>query len=252
MSAVLQAHRSKAEHVAQALLAQIVESGIEPGQTFGTELDLLNRFQVSRPTLRESLRILESQGVLELRPGPGGGIVVQRPSVDTLAHGLSVFLRLHHVPFISVLKARELIEPALAREAAVNGSEADFAELDGSIARMAAIDGDQEAFVAENRRFHSIIARAGGNKVLEAFWSTISILASGENHGVRYSFGSQRHVLAAHRAILDACRSRDGEAAAKAMALHVGALEHLVRQRYQHLLEEPTQVMARPGRPFAS
>ena len=65
----VQTHRSKAERVAQILLGQIVESGIAPGQTFGTELDLLNRFQVSRPTLRESLRILESQGVLELRPG---------------------------------------------------------------------------------------------------------------------------------------------------------------------------------------
>ncbi len=69
---------------------------------------------MSRPTLRESLKLLESQGVLELRPGPGGGIIVREPSTDLLAHGLSVFLRLHEVPFVTVLKAREVIEPALA------------------------------------------------------------------------------------------------------------------------------------------
>lgn len=251
MSTAAQAHRSKAEHVAQLLLAEIVESGIAPGHTFGTEPDLVARFGVSRPTLRESLRILESQGVLELRPGPGGGIVVRRPSVDTLAHGLSVFLRLHGVPFISVLRAREVIEPALAYEAATNGSDADFDELERSVERMALLS-EQKAFIEENRLFHGIIARAGGNKVLEAFWSTISILATGEHHGVRYSFGNQRHVLAAHRAILDACRRRDGTAASRAMAAHVGELEHLVRQRYQHLLAEPTRVMALPGRPFAS
>ena len=65
--------RSKAEHVAQRLLERIVAAKLSPGSSFATESELLSQFNVSRPTLRESLRILESQGVLELRPGPGGG-----------------------------------------------------------------------------------------------------------------------------------------------------------------------------------
>ena len=182
--------RSKSEQVAQALLEKIIQDNIKPGNSLGTEADLLTTFNVSRPTLRESLRILESQGVIEMRPGPGGGILVHQPSVDILAHGLSVFLRLHGVPFISVLQAREVIEPALAREAAINGTEEDFTELAASIERMRIIRDDQVAFIEENRIFHSIIARASGNKVLETFWSTISLLAHGEHHGLRYSFGN--------------------------------------------------------------
>ena len=137
-SALPRMPKSKTEHVAQRLLDKIIEAGLAPGSSFGTEAELLEQFGVSRPTLRESLRILESQGVLELRPGPGGGIMVKKPSIDILARGLSVFLRLHEVPFITVLKTREVIEPALAAEAAANGTEEDFDDMQASIDRMKA------------------------------------------------------------------------------------------------------------------
>lgn len=253
MSRAASTHRSKAEHVAQQLLERIIAAKLKPGVSFATEAELLSQFNVSRPTLRESLKLLESQGVLDRRPGPGGGIIVREPSTDLLAHGLSVFLRLHEVPFVTVLKAREVIEPALAYEAAVNGSEEDFGELEASIARMKVLDAqsNQEAFLEENRVFHSVIARASGNKVLEVFWDTISILAAGEHHGIRYSVGNQAHVVKAHQRILDACRRRDGNAAAAAMESHVTALENLVRVRYQHLLKHPTSVVERPGRSIA-
>lgn len=243
-------HRSKAEYVAQQLLERIIAAKLKPGASFATEAELLSQFKVSRPTLRESLKLLESQGVLDRRPGPGGGILVGRPSIDLLAHSLSVFLRLHEVPFVTVIKAREVIEPALAYEAAVNGTEEDFAELERSIERMKVLDAqnDQQAFLEENRVFHSVIARASGNKVLEVFWNAISILAAGEHHGIRYSVGNQAHVAKAHQRILDACRRRDGHAAAAAMESHVADLENLVRARYQHLLKYPTSVVERPGR----
>jgi GntR family transcriptional repressor for pyruvate dehydrogenase complex len=238
---------SKSQQVAQELLARIADANVDVGDTFATEATLLQEFKVSRPTLREAVRILESQGILEQRPGPGGGIIIRRPSLDMVAHSLSIFLRFNGVPFSAVLTSREVIEPALAAEAAVQATQKDLDEMASSIERMAAQGDDQEAFVAENRIFHSIVARASGNKVLETFWGTISLLASGEYHGVRYSFGNRQHVIAAHREILAACRKRDSGAAALAMAKHVGELEHLVRDRYQHLLGKPTRVRVNPG-----
>jgi len=253
VNAAASTHRSKAQHVAHLLLERIIAAKLKPGSSFATEAELLLQFNVSRPTLRESLRILESQGVLDVRPGPGGGIIVGKPSADLLAHGLSVFLRLHEVPFVTVLKAREVIEPALAYEAAENGTEEDFAALEASISRMKSVDAthDQEAFLEENRVFHGVIARASGNKVLEVFWHTISIVATGEHHGISYSVGNQAHVIKAHQRILDACRKRDGNAASAAMESHVSGLENLVRERYQHLLKHATSVVARPGRSLA-
>ncbi|MGD9806394.1 MAG: FadR/GntR family transcriptional regulator [Hyphomicrobiaceae bacterium] len=245
MNATARRSKSKAEYVASQLLEHIVESGAAPGSSFGTESDLLSQFDVSRPTLREGLRILESQGVVDIRPGPGGGLVTRKPSIEMLAHSLSIFLRLHDVPFATVLRAREVIEPALAREAAQNGSEDDFATMEASIVRMRAPGGDQATFMEENRVFHSAVARASGNIVLEVFWTAISIVASGEHHGIKYSFGNRQHVIDAHVRILQACRKRNGGTAAKEMAAHVGALEHLVKSRYRHLLSQTTRVTAR-------
>ncbi len=241
---------SKAEQVAKQLLEKITESNLEPGQTVGTEAVLLEAFNVSRPTLREGIRILETHGIVGQRPGPGGGIVVQRPSLETLAMSFSVYLRFNSIPFMDVLSTREVIEPALAAEAALRGTQADFAEMTASNDRMKALvdEQDQEEFVNENRVFHGIVARASGNEVLNAFWQTISMLASGEHHGVRYTFGNRRHVTEAHEGIIAACKKRDAAAAAKAMSKHVGELEHLVRERYHHLLGKPIRIMSRTSR----
>jgi DNA-binding FadR family transcriptional regulator len=233
---------SKAQQVARDLLIGIAESGLEPGVTFATESELLDRFDVSRPTLREGIRILGAQGVLEQRPGPGGGLVIRRPALEMLAQSFSVYLRFNDVPFITVLKAREIIEPALAAEAARLGTDEDLGEMAESIERMKTESSDQAAFIEENRVFHSIVARASSNKVLETFWGMISLLAHGEHHGIRYTFGNRQHVISAHENILRACRRRDSEAAAKAMSEHVCELEHLVRHKYKHLLNQPTSV----------
>lgn len=236
------AYLGKSQRVAQELLARVADSDLKQGQTFATEAELLGEFGVSRPTLREGIRILESQGVLEQRPGPRGGLVIRRPSLEMLAHTVSIYLRFNDVPLASLLKAREVIEPALAAEAALHGSEQDFLDMADSIQRMKKGGQDQIEFVAENRVFHSIVARAGGNKALETFWGTMSLLAHGEHHGVRFTFGNRQHVIVAHEQILAACRRRDAHAAAVAMSEHVGDLEHLVRDRYQHLLGQPTRV----------
>ncbi len=227
-------------------MGRIINSGLKPGDVLGTEADLVAEHEVSRPTLRESLRMLEAQGVIALRPGPGGGVVVGRPSIDSLAHALSVFLYLQGVPFGTVLKAREVIEPALAFEAATNGQDAEFDEMDKSIERMRDVE-DQEDFVLENRTFHQLIAQASRNQVLESFWEAISLLAHGEQHAIRFSFGNRMHVVKAHEEILAACRDRKPEIAAARMASHVGELEHLVKLKYRALLDEPTRMLIKAG-----
>lgn len=239
--------KSKAEYVAQRLLDRIVTANLTPGSSLGTETEILQQFDVSRPTLRESLRILEAQGVLELRPGPKGGIIVTMPGTDILAHGLSVHLRMHDVPFIAVLRAREVIEPALAAEAAENGTDDDFAQMQASIDRMKEID-DQAKFIEETRVFHSLVAHAGRNLVMTIFWSTISLVAAGEVHGIQYTTGNQKRLIDAHQAILDACRRRDSADAAALMKDHVRELDKLVKKSYKYLLNQATTIVEREGR----
>ncbi|VVN70908.1 Pyruvate dehydrogenase complex repressor [Pseudomonas fluorescens] len=233
---------SKTERVARVLLNWIIESDISPGSSLGTEAELLERLHVSRPTLRESLRILESQGILTLRPGPGGGILVSKPSVDMLAYSLSVYLRLNDVPFVEILRARMAIEPVLVRDSARFGSDEDFDEMERSIDRLEKSGGDSEVVYKENRAFHNAIARAASNPVLELFWSTISILASGEGAGLKYTERNLSHIIGAHRRILEACRKRDPEAAHRLMVDHLGELDVLLRTRFKDRLDEPTRI----------
>jgi GntR family transcriptional regulator, transcriptional repressor for pyruvate dehydrogenase complex len=239
--------KSKADYVAQRLLDRIVSGNLGPGSVLGTESDLLEQYDISRPTLRESLRILEAQGVLELRPGPKGGIIVSMPGTDILAHGLSVYLRMHDVPLAAVLQAREVIEPALAAEAAENGTEADFALMQASIDRMIEVD-DQEQFLEENRTFHSLVAHASRNHVMIIFWSTISMVAAGEGHSIQYTPSNQKRVVEAHQRILDACREGDSVAASACMRDHVRDLERLVKKSSKYLLNQATTIVARDGR----
>lgn len=238
---------SKTQQVARMLLNLIIESDMKPGSSFGTEAELLERMNVSRPTLREGLRILESQGVLSMRPGPRGGIIVAAPDVDVIAHAMSVYLRLNNVPFVEILKARMAIEPALVRGAALHGGEADFAEMEASIRVMEAPDCTDQAIYNENRKFHTVIARASANPVLEAFWATISILASGEVDQIRYSPKNRTHIIEAHKRILDACRRRDADAAQQAMSEHLGELDDLLRIRYGERLSGPTRITYKSG-----
>ena len=237
-------YRNKSQQIADAVMSCIINSNLKPGDALGTEAELLNEYGVSRPTLRESLRMLEAQGVIALRPGPGGGAVIGSPSIDTLAHALSVFLYLQDVPFGAVLKARQVIEPALASEASVHGTESEFREMQASIERMRGIT-EQEEFIRENRTFHETIARASRNKVLESFWAAMSLLAHGEQLGIKYSPTNRKHIVDAHAEILRACRARKPSVAASRMAAHIGELEDLVRRRYNSALAEPTRILAR-------
>jgi GntR family transcriptional regulator, transcriptional repressor for pyruvate dehydrogenase complex len=239
--------KSKAEYVAQRLLDRIVTANLTPGSSLGTETEILQQFDVSRPTLRESLRILEAQGVLALRPGPKGGIIVTMPGTDILAHGLSVHLRMHDVPFIAVLRAREVIEPALAAEAAENGTEADFVQMQASVDRMKEID-NQDKFIAETRAFHSLVAHAGRNLVMTIFWSTITIVAAGETHGVQYTAGNQKRLVENYEAVLDACRKRDGALASARMRDIIRELDKLVKKSHKYLLNQATTIIEREGR----
>ncbi len=217
---------SKPEHVARQILDRIVNERLAKGDSLGTEAELLAQYPVSRPTLRESLRILEAQGVLSLRPGPKGGVIVSKPGTDILAHGLSVYLRMHDVPLSEALRAREVMEPGLAENAAENASASDIAAMEESVERMRAMKNEEE-FAEENRLFHGLVAAACGNQVMEIFWSCVNAIIASEYRTMRFTAPKREAIVAAHEALISACRNKDGAAASTAMRNHVRDFESL-------------------------
>src|SRR4051812_34054857 len=127
--------------------------------------------QISRPTLREAVKVLVEAGLLEVRRGPGGGMFVATDvvGVELVRHRSS--LRLGEVA--GVLEARRMIEPRVAQLAAVRATEDDFAALQRSIDAMRGLVDAGQALKREDRflqldvQFHLALARAAGNPTIE-------------------------------------------------------------------------------------
>jgi GntR family transcriptional regulator, transcriptional repressor for pyruvate dehydrogenase complex len=122
---------SVAHSTAAALREEILALG-EGGTFLGSEDELLERFGVSRPTLRQAARILEQEHLLVVRRGTSGGFFTRYPSTDAVTHVASVYLRSRHTQLRDLWGATKLIAPEIARLAAANPStdaRAEFAEF---------------------------------------------------------------------------------------------------------------------------
>src|SRR6202034_1454610 len=108
---------------------------------------------VGRTTLREALRLLETRGVLTIRPGPGGGPIVRHPKPADLSESLTLILRFRHASLGEVRDARRALEPMIANLAAEEITEEEIAELQASVQWM--LDHTHETddvFMLENTR----------------------------------------------------------------------------------------------------
>jgi len=164
---------------ARRLVGEIRRRRLRPGMKLVAEHRMVEDFGVARATVREALRLLELQGALRIKAGPGGGPVVRAPGAEHLASVLSLHLQFADASFRSVVDARCSIYPVLAAEAANNASREDVSTLRECVARMQAGAHDPELFTEEARRFMSLVAAASGNRVLALLVDALHRLSEG-------------------------------------------------------------------------
>ena len=104
--------REKPEQIADELRALIVSGELADGESLGREPDLVERFGVSRPSLREALRILEAEGLITVVRGVLGGVIVNQPNERMTARTAALVLQSRNVTLGDVHQARSVIEPA--------------------------------------------------------------------------------------------------------------------------------------------
>lgn len=159
--------REKPEIIADELRALIVNGEVADGDSLGREPDLVEQFGVSRPSLREALRILEAEGLITVVRGVLGGVVVRAPDVRMTARTAAVLLRSRNVTFGDVHDARNVIEPAAARALAGSPNRKDaVAELRPLVDAQAAVIDDPERFGEANAAFHERLVVLAGNQTL--------------------------------------------------------------------------------------
>jgi GntR family transcriptional repressor for pyruvate dehydrogenase complex len=225
--------------VAQRIVADINKRGNNPGDRLPSEKAMLEEYEVGRGTLRESLRFLELQGVISLKPGPGGGPVVQHPDAAALATALTLLLQFEKAPFSTIAEARVGLEPMMARLAAQRMTDQQLAALKDSVDNMQENLGDQSIFLEENKRFHDVIAHGSGNAMFGHLVDALLGILDGSAIGIDYPRNRRTAVHKAHLRIYDAISSRDPAASAAAMTDHIDQYVRYAEKKFPDVLTAP-------------
>jgi GntR family transcriptional regulator, transcriptional repressor for pyruvate dehydrogenase complex len=161
------------ELVADQLRRQIVRGVVRPGQKLPPETELMGQFGVSRPTIREAFRILETERLIVVRPGSRGGAQVVAPDLTVAARYVGLLLQFRGATIDDVYEARKVAEPACAALLASRRTEQDLADLAAVIGQLeSAIEGrdgavpDPALWSRLTQRFHELIMQRSGNQTL--------------------------------------------------------------------------------------
>jgi GntR family transcriptional repressor for pyruvate dehydrogenase complex len=217
---------SAAEQIADQLRAAMVDGSLNPGDRLPSEPDLAEGFGVSRPTVREAMRILRGQGVLVTSRGSKGGHFIRHPQAEDIAETLgetfSLWFDIGDISVAEVDEAREVVERACVRLAATRRTNEDLGEM-GRILESAS---DQKLslhdFLQLDVAFHRAVANAARNRLLNLPMQAIHIVRPRTN--ALLGSHDRQAVLSQHRALYDAIESGDPDGAEKCLALHVGYL----------------------------
>jgi GntR family transcriptional regulator, transcriptional repressor for pyruvate dehydrogenase complex len=218
--------------LANRLRHQILEGELKAGQLLPPERMLAEQSGMSRTVVREALRILEIEGLVDIRPGRNGGSLVRAPDVQSVARSLDIFVRGSDLRFRDVLEARVHLEPICALMAAERRTEEDLKLLDEATAAMEAEADNRPEFLSANTQWHVVVAQISHNDLLSAFMHAIgyAVRASTDIEG----FSSPETVEAtirAHRRVVSAIKKGDGEAARKAMQRHLDTYYEMAAER---------------------
>lgn len=179
----LRSSYSVADNVVDQIEAEISEHQLAPGHRIGTKQDLCEQFGIAPATLGEAMRVLRARGVIEVRPGPGGGIFVADQSpLLRLAHSVRQ-LRERGATVNDVVGVLNALDDAVIRDAAAHRTKSDLKELDALMDELAAVWSDPTEGLHCNWQLHRRIAQISPNEILRTFYVNLVDYIEGEARG---------------------------------------------------------------------
>lgn len=210
--------------LANQLRTMIVEGELRPGSLLPTERDLVTESGLSRSSVRDALRVLESEGFIMTKVGRSGGSMVTLPGRDVVARSVELFVRTHGIRLDSLLECRVAVEPTLARLAARHRTEAELATITELHRQFENSVDDVRQYKRINLEWHLAIARSSGNEPLIALMEAITMPIRDAMDYQHVTTPEMRvKAVRAHTVILEAIRDQDEETAARRMERHVSA-----------------------------
>jgi DNA-binding FadR family transcriptional regulator len=210
--------------ISDSIRADILAQRLVPGDRLPVETELAERFGVSRSTVREALRELASQSLVETTRGATGGTFVVVPSTERLAQSLTIGIEMMatstDLTVLEMLEARELLEVPAARFASERGTDEQFELIAGYVSSRRADEAVGRDLVA-NWNLHQLVVKAANNPLLELMAQPIFHVLQTRFSQITAPSGFRRHVEQDHRQIASAILARDSEQAAKLMFDHL-------------------------------
>jgi GntR family transcriptional repressor for pyruvate dehydrogenase complex len=210
------------ETVADQLRKAIFSGRIQPGHKLQPERELAGQFETSRVALREALRALEQEGMIRIKRGSGGGAFV--------AGSLNTVVKLGQATSAHLSEVRSMLEPEMARLATLRADDADLKAIEAVLLAQ-----EEELRAGSLSRkfdmeFHRLVAGACHNPVLPVVVGAVDESIRAPILRSKLTREMRAGVVAYHRRIFDAMRSRDGDLAYSIMKDHVAAVQDHLRE----------------------
>lgn len=216
------------ELVADRLRNLIIEGTVGQGTTLPSEKELVRQLGVSRATLREALRMLETEGLISTKTGPKGGIRVQRPGAANLTRSLDLLLQLEATPFSDILEARRVLEPMCAALAAERITDQELDQLRTHLELMRQSIDDIAAYLKYQLQFHLDIFAAAHNDVLRLYTTSVGELITTQAAKVGLTEKQRLIGIKAAEGILAALVAHNGLQASKRAEAHLIAFDAIM------------------------
>lgn len=225
--------RTVYELVAERLLEHISQRRLRPGDALPTERELTQVYRVGRSSVREALRMLQSNGLI--KPA-GKGVFVVAEFANPLNHSLHLLLTLRETDLRELFEVRKILEGETAALAAARRTDEDLAQMERAIAEMVEGLAAQDWYIEADLRFHLTIAAATRNRIALRMMQAVRDLLQRALSSIYHIPGSPQRSIEQHRLILDAIARGDAEGARRRMQEHLARVERDV----QHMIAAPT------------
>jgi GntR family transcriptional regulator, transcriptional repressor for pyruvate dehydrogenase complex len=216
------ARRKTYELVAERLLDQIRDRHLTPGDVLPPERELVQVYAVGRSSVREALRMLESQGLIASRGDGAFAVANLRNPFD---QSLDLLLRIDQASYANLFEVRRILEGEAAALAASRRTAADLRAMESVVEDMDDGLSSEQRFISADLAFHMAIAAASGNPVLVHLMHAIRELLQRSLSSSYHIPGSPERAIDMHRLILEAIAERRPEDARQRMQEHVARVE---------------------------
>jgi len=226
-----------AEIVANELRRQIIRGVLAEGTALPPESALMARFGVSRPTLREAIRLLESEGLMRISRGARGGALVQRPSTELATRYLALILQVENTSLAEIYRVHALIEPAAVRVVAESRSPNAAAELRACLAQGRENIDNDIMFGTDTARFRNKLIELAGIQTLTLLASVLDDILERCWGSVMATAGQQadtdqikRRGLRSFEKLIELIEAGDGDGAEAHWRKHTASVQKTLQK----------------------